>query len=43
MYAELIGNYEKYKIKSLYDNKENNISFIGGNRYGSINIAYGKW
>lgn len=21
MYAELIGNYKKYRIKSLYDNK----------------------
>lgn len=21
MYSELIGNYEKYRIKSLYDNK----------------------
>ena len=24
MYSELIGNYKKYRIKSLYDNKFDN-------------------
>ena len=38
IYAELIGNYERYRIKSRYDNKLDGFKFTAGINPEGLNI-----